>query len=72
MDLHVCLFIDHCCVSVHMAAARLGCKKAMVGTGWDTSCSDCKNRLILSPFGGFISGSEGCLVCECAVGKQES
>ena len=30
---------------MHMVAARLGFKRAMVGTGWATSCADCMNRL---------------------------
>ena len=29
---------------VHMVAARLGCKKAMVGTEWTNYHSDCMNR----------------------------
>ena len=29
---------------MHMAAARLGCKIAMVGTGWTNSCPGCTNR----------------------------
>ena len=30
---------------MHMVAARLGCKSAMVGTGWANSCPGCMNRL---------------------------
>ena len=30
---------------MHMVAARLGCERAMVGTGWATSCPDCMDRL---------------------------
>ena len=30
---------------MHMAAARLGCKVAMVGTEWANSCSGCMNGL---------------------------
>ena len=30
---------------MHMVAARLGCKRAMVGTGWATSHPDCMDRL---------------------------
>ena len=31
--------------AVHMVAARLGCERAVVGTGWATSHPDCTNRL---------------------------
>ena len=31
--------------AVHIAAARLGCKKAMVGTGWANSRPGCMSRL---------------------------
>ena len=30
---------------MHVAAARLGCKKAMIGTGWANSRPGCMNRL---------------------------
>ena len=30
--------------AMHMAAARLGCKRAMVGTEWVNSCPGCMNR----------------------------
>ena len=30
---------------MHMAAARLGCKKTMVGTGWANSRSGCMSKL---------------------------
>ena len=32
---------------MHMVAvaARIGCERAMVGTGWATSCPDCMDRL---------------------------
>ena len=30
---------------MHMVAARLGCERAMVGTGWATSCPDCMDRV---------------------------
>ena len=30
---------------MHMAVARLGCERAVVGTGWTNSCSGCINRL---------------------------
>ena len=30
---------------IHMVAARLGCERAMVGTRWATSRSDCMDRL---------------------------
>ena len=30
---------------MHMAAARLGCKRAMVGTGWANFRPGCINRL---------------------------
>ena len=29
---------------MHMVAARLGCQRAMVGTGWINSCPGCKLR----------------------------
>ena len=31
--------------AVPFAAARLGCKGSMVGTGWANSCAGCMNRL---------------------------
>ena len=31
--------------AVHKAAARFGCKRAVVGTGWGNSCPHCMNRL---------------------------
>ena len=31
--------------AMHMAAARLGCKRAMVGTRWANSHPGCMNRL---------------------------
>ena len=49
---------------MHMAAARLGCKRTVVGTGWANSWPGCMSRLrkmLLSPFRGFISGREGFL-----------
>ena len=30
---------------MHMVAARLGCERAMVGTGWAASHPECMNRL---------------------------
>ena len=30
---------------IHMVAARLGCERAMVGTGWATSRRECMDRL---------------------------
>ena len=30
---------------MHMVAARFGCERAMVGTGWATSRPDCVDRL---------------------------
>ena len=36
---------DHLQGAVHMVAVRLGCERAMVGTGWATSCPDCMDRL---------------------------
>ena len=31
--------------AVHMAAARLGCKRTVVGTGWANSWPGCMSRL---------------------------
>ena len=31
--------------AMHMAAARLGCKRTMVGTGWANSRPGCMSRL---------------------------
>ena len=33
------------CTAVHMVAARLGCKRGMVGTGWANSQHGSTNRL---------------------------
>ena len=33
------------CTAVHMVAARLGCKRRMVGTGWANSQPGSTNRL---------------------------
>ena len=30
--------------SMHMVAARLGCQRAVVGTGWANSCPGCMDR----------------------------
>ena len=30
---------------MHMVAARLSCRSAMVGTGWANSCPECLDRL---------------------------
>ena len=30
---------------MHMVAARLGCQRAMVGTGWANSCPGCMDKL---------------------------
>ena len=30
---------------MHKVAARLGCERVMVGTGWATSCPECMDRL---------------------------
>ena len=61
--------------AVHRAAARLGCKGAMVGTGWAASRPGCMNRLwkryshsVVGLFlagkaaicSGFIPSREGC------------
>ena len=60
---------------MHMAAARLGCKRTMVGTGWANSQPGCMSRLmkmLLSPFwGSFQAGKvswalSGCLPIESA------
>ena len=61
--------------AVHMAAARLDCKRTMVGTGWANSRPSCMSRLIkryshLSG-GSFLAGKaswalSGCLPIESA------
>ena len=61
--------------AVHMAAARLGCKRTMVGTGWANSRPGCMSRLRkcyshLSG-GSFLAGKaswalSGCLPIESA------
>ena len=66
---------DHPEGAVHMAAARLGCKSNMVGTGWANSHPGCTSRLrkcysrLLG--GSFLAGKapwalSGCLVTENA------
>ena len=54
---------------VHMAAARLGYKRTMVGTGWANSRPGCTSRLRkrYSHILGFISGSEGFLGLQAGV-----
>ena len=50
-----------------MAAARLGCERAMLGAWWANSHSGYMNRLrkmLFSPFRGFIFGREGCFGSE--------
>ena len=52
---------------MHMAAARLSCKRAMLGAWWAKSHSGYMNRLrkmLFSPFRGFIFGREGCFGSE--------
>ena len=52
---------------MHMVAARLGCKRAMVGTGWATSHPDCMDRLrkhYSHLVEDLVSGMEGCLGSE--------
>ena len=61
--------------AVHMAAARLGCKRTVVGTGWANSWPGCMSRLRkcyshLSG-GSFLAGKaswalSGCLPIESA------
>ena len=55
--------------AVHMAAARLGCKKAMVGTGWANSRPGCMNRLrkrYSHHLGGsFLAGKAAWVLNEC-------
>ena len=36
---------DHPQGAMHMAAARLGCKRTMVGTGWANSRPGCMSKL---------------------------
>ena len=38
-------WMGHSQGAVHMAAARLGCKEALVGTGWANSCPGCMKGL---------------------------
>ena len=61
--------------AVHMAAARLGCKRTVVGTGWANSWPGCMSRLrkcYSHPSGGsFLAGKaswalSGCLPIESA------
>ena len=61
--------------AVHMAAARLGCKMTVVGTGWANSWPGCMSRLrkcYSHPSGGsFLAGKaswalSGCLPIESA------
>ena len=59
-------------VDMHMVAARLGCKSAMVGTGCANSCPGCiwEQKILLSPCtgGSFLYSREGlgsgCLTTE--------
>ena len=60
---------------MHMAAARLGCQSAMVGTGWANSCPGCMDRLRKRyshlVAGSFLAGKaawalSGCMTTESA------
>ena len=59
-------------VAVHMAAARLGCKRPMVGTRWANYRHGCMSRLRKCLSGGsFLAGKAswaliGCLPTESA------
>ena len=59
--------------AVHMLAARLGCERAMVGTGWATSHPDCMDRL-RKHYSHLVevSGKEGCLVSEVVYGTNSA
>ena len=61
--------------AVHMAAASLGCKRAMAGTGLTNSYPGYMNeprKHYSHPLGGFISGMEGSLESELVLANQES
>ena len=45
---------------MHMVAARFGCERAMVGTGWATSRPGCVDRLT-KHYSRLVGGKEGCL-----------
>ena len=52
---------------MHMAGARLGCKRNMVCTKWANippRLHKQAQKRLLSPFGGFISGRDGGLGSE--------
>ena len=55
--------------AVHMASARLGCKRTMVGTGWANSCSDCMSwlRKCYSHLSGgsFLAGKASWVLSRC-------
>ena len=60
--------------AMHLAAARPGCKRAMVGTGWTNSCAGCMNRLrkrYSHLVGGSISGGKSFLGSEWVFANQE-
>ena len=46
---------------MHTVAARLGCKRAMVGIGWGNSHPGYINRFSHATLRGLIFGREGCL-----------
>ena len=59
---------------MHMVAARLGCKGAMIGTGWANSHPGYMNRLrncYSHIVKGFISGREGSLGAELVIVNQQ-
>ena len=58
--------------AVHMAAARLSCKKAMLGTGWANSHPGCMNRKCYSHLVGslFMAGKAVWALNECLPNKN--
>ena len=60
---------------MHMAAARLGCKRTMVGTGWANSHPGCMSRLRercfhFSSRGSFLVGKASCVLSRCLPTKS--
>ena len=55
-----------CRVLVHMMAARLGYKRAMIGTRWANSRYGCVNRLRKHYFH-LVGSREGCFASQWAI-----
>ena len=60
--------------AVHMAAARLGCKITMVGTGWANSRPGCMSKLRKRYFhhsgGSFLAGKPSLALSGCFANQE--